>query len=260
LLATPYGVASIDYYRSTLFNSQFGKLISEWLPVTATTAFAIPYLLMLVAAVWSLGRSGRRTPAFDQSALMLLGTAGVIAVRNVVWFGLAAVVLMPGALAAAISSTKIARRRPQLNVRLAVGSIAVALLIAVATASRPASWFQSRYDSRVLAAVARLAAYEPRVRVLSDVAYSDWLLWYDPQLDGRIGYDTRFELLTSAQLEGIDNVAAELESGGKRVLAGYGVVVLDPRDTTYDKTLLARSGVRVVLRTGHGIVATLPAR
>ena len=36
--------------------------------------------------------------------------------------------------------------------------------------------------------------------VLADDVHSDWLLWEEPQLAGRIGYDVRFELLSPARL------------------------------------------------------------
>jgi hypothetical protein len=36
--------------------------------------------------------------------------------------------------------------------------------------------------------------------VLADDVHSDWLLWKEPQLEGRLAYDVRFELLEPGQL------------------------------------------------------------
>ena len=58
LLITPYGLSIIDYYRATLFNPEFSKLVTEWQPVTAYMILAVPLLLLIVGTVWAIGRSG----------------------------------------------------------------------------------------------------------------------------------------------------------------------------------------------------------
>ena len=45
------------------------------------------------------------------------------------------------------------------------------------------------------AAIARAAAADPSLKVVSQEGYSDWLLWRYPALRGRIAFDIRFELL-----------------------------------------------------------------
>jgi hypothetical protein len=86
------------------------------------------------------------------------------------------------------------------------------------------------------------------------VRFGDWLLWHDPRLAGKIAYDTRFELLSTQQLNGIADLGQAHEPGQSNVLAGYRVLVLDPRSGT-TKPVLSEPGMLVVSRTKRGIVA-----
>src|SRR5207249_2441328 len=79
-------------------------------------------------------------------------------------------------------------------------AIVFALTVAVIAASfaRPASFFESKWPVAGAQAVATAAG--PHGLVLADDVHSDWLLWKEPQLAGRLGYDVRFELLTPARI------------------------------------------------------------
>ena len=67
-----------------------------------------------------------------------------------------------------------------------------------ASFARPASFFESKWPVAGAQAVATAAG--PHGLVLADDFHSDWLLWKEPQLAGRLGYDVRFELLTPARI------------------------------------------------------------
>ena len=252
LLITPYGLATTAYYRETILNPGFSKVISEWQPVTSSMALAIPVFALAFASVWLMGRSGRRMPTFDQLALVMLAAAAIFAVRNVAWYGLGAMVLLPRTLTALLPEKQAAARRAGINLSLLGVSLAVLLIAIVTVATRPATWFQRSFDPRALAAVSQIAQREPGVRIYADNRFADWLLWSDPRLAGRMAYDIRFELLTSKQLQNLVDSTQIPTPHEHSILNGYRLLVLD-RTSAATPRLLARSGTRVVLR-GHGVV------
>jgi MFS family permease len=258
LLATPYGVSIASYYHSTLLNSQFSKLVTEWRPVTSVMALAIPFLLLVGTTIWLLGRSGRRTPAFDHTVLLMLALGGILAVRNITWFGLATIVLLPATIGQ-IAGTKTPQpRRRRLNLSLAFGALACAAVSVAATAAKPASWFEHTYDQRTVGAVARILAHDPSAKIFADVRYADWLVWHDPAIAGHIAYDTSFELLTPSQLASIATLTQARLPGAPDTTGPYAAMVLDPQNKTTNRYLLDRPGVKVVLRSKKVIVATKP--
>ena len=259
LLATPYGFSIIDYYRSTLLNPEFGKLVTEWQPVTTYTLIAVPFVALVLVAVWTLGRSGARTPAFDQLALVLLGFAGVFAVRNITWFGLGAMLLLPSAIATVARPKPPAARRVKLNLAISLTSLALILVTILATLAHPGSWFERTYPARGVATVERLLAKDPGAKVFADVRFADWLVWNDPAIAGHIAYDTSLELLTTAQLSSLATLGNALAPGARDPIGPYSVLVLDPADKSVDRILLARAHAAVLLRSKRVIIATKAA-
>jgi hypothetical protein len=259
LFINPYGFSIVAYYSVTLLNPEFGKLVTEWQPITAYTIIAVPFLLLVVATIYMLGRSGRRTPAFDQIVLVLLALAAVFAVRNITWFGLAAMMLVPATITTLARDKPPAARRRQLNLTIAWASVALAAAVTVLTLARPASWFENTYPTRAVSTVERVLARAPATRIFADVRFADWLVWHDPALAGHIAYDTSFELLTQSQLASLASLSQAIVPGVHDTVAGYSLLVLDPKNKSINRVLLARSGIRVILRSKRVIVATKPA-
>ncbi len=256
LLITPYGLSILTYYKATLFNSEFSKLVSEWQPVTAYMVLAVPLLLVIVGTVWAMGRSGRRTPAFDQLVLAALALGAIDAVRNITWFGLALVILVPTTLTGLLRNKPAAPRRHRLNLTLAGASIALTLVMVIATLGRPASWFESTYPTRAVSVVRTLLKRDPNAKIFADVRFADWLVWHDPALAGHIAYDTSFENLTIQQLQTLNSLGAALLPGQRDPLAPYSVLVLYPKNKSVNKLLIARTHAHVVLRTKRVLIAT----
>ena len=254
LFATPYGVGIIGYYRSTLLNPSFSKVVTEWQPVTTILVLAVPFFLAAFATVWLLGRSGARTPVFNQLALILLAAAAVFAVRNITWFGLAVAVLMPATISRMAPIGRVAKRRKSLNLALAGLSLTILAGAVISVAVRPQTWFERGYDQRVLSAIGSIVANQPHAHIFADVHYADWLLWHDPALAGTLAYDTRFELLSQKQILAIANLGQVAAPQERDILAGYRVLVLDARGAA-TKLLLARPGTQVALRSSHTVVA-----
>ncbi len=259
LLVTPYGLSIIDYYRATLFNPEFGKLISEWQPVTAYMVLAVPLLLVIVGIVWALGRSGRRTPVWHQLALIVLALGAIDAVRNITWFGLAMVVLMPATLTHVFPPKPAAPRRYRLNLTLAGASIGLTVIVAAATLARPASWFESTYPTRAVSVVRSIVARQPHAKIFADVRFADWLVWHDPALAGHIAYDTSFENLSLQQLEMLNRLGEPLAPGQRDPLAPYSVLVLYPQNRATNHELVSRTRARVILRSKRVLIATKTA-
>jgi MFS family permease len=256
LLVTPYGTSIIRYYGATLFNPEFSKLVTEWQPVTAYMILAVPLLLLIVATIWSLGRSGRRTPAFSQIVLAVLALAAIDAVRNITWFGLAVVILLPVTITGLLAVKPPAPRRAALNVSLALASLLLVLLMVGTTLARPASWFESTYPTRAVSTVRSILARQPDAKIFADTRFSDWLVWHDPALSGHIAYDTSFENLTRKQLQTLNTLPQAPAPGQRDPLAPYSVLVLNPKNKAENRLLLARTHAHVVLRSKRVLIAT----
>jgi hypothetical protein len=265
LLATPYGTAILHYYRVTLFNSQFGRVVSEWKPATSIAIFAVPLFLLIGAVVVTLirarSRGDVRRPdralAFDAVVLLALAIGAVTAIRNITWFGLAVVILMPAAITRMKRGAEAPLRRARVNRMLAIAMIAVTALAAVAVLGRPDSWFTSTYPAKAVPVLRGIVADDRGARIFADIRYADWLIWQDPRLfSGRVAYDTSLELLTASQIQAISDPAANSQAGPSGVLAPYRIWMLYPGNKAMNRQLLRRSGVRVVSRSKKVIIAT----
>lgn len=258
LFVTPYGTSVVGYYRDTLFNSQFGKIVTEWQPVTAYTALAVPLLLVILGIAWTLGKSGRRAPVFDQLVLGVLALGAIDAVRNITWFGLAVAILLPGTISRMMREKPPEARHESVNLTIAFASTLLAVVFVVSTFLEPASWFERDYPKRTLTIAERIYDRDPGLKIFADVHYADWLVWHDPRLAGHIAYDTSFENLTHQQLASLSTLGEETIPGQRSTLAPYGLLVLNPANHSVNRILLAQPGVKVIFRVPHVVIATKP--
>ena len=84
------------------------------------------------------------------------------------------------------------------------------------------------FPPKALAVVAKAAGNDPTLRVFSDERYSDWLLFNDAALRGRVAYDIRFELLPTKTFKSIVTFRSEHGGHWQAVTRGYRLLVLDP--------------------------------
>ena len=259
LLLTPYHIDGLQYYANTVLNSNFRGVIAEWKPVTDDPFYAVPFFALAFTAAWVLGRARGRATAFDHLALLTLTVAGITAVRNVSWFALGIVVLLPPLISGVAREPRPADLRRGLNLGLAAASVAALVIAVVVVASKPQSWFEQRYDRRAAIVVAEEAARDPSLRIFVEGRMGDWLLWHEPQLAGRIAYDARLELLSDLQLRQLVYLAGATRRNWTAALEGFGLVVLDPRDQprTAD-AFVKQPGVAEVYRGNDVIVAAAP--
>ena len=252
LLVTPYGIQGVTYYRQTLMNPVFKALVTEWRPITSAAVLAIPFFVAAFATVWILGQSRSRARLFEALTLLMLIAAGISAIRNVTWFALAALVLLPSTLSAIVPARPAAPRRRRLNLTLVGATLVVLLGSVISVAAKPQSWFEHGYDTRALGAVAAQVHKHPGARIFADIHFGDWLLWHEPDLAGRVAYDARLELLTTTQLRKLTTLTEIQPPNTPDLLAGYGLFVLDRTDASNVKLMLVRTGAHIVWQ-GRGI-------
>ncbi len=268
LLATPYGTEIIHYYRVTLTNPEFSRLVTEWKPATSIPFLAA--LLFLLIAVTALvlirvalkARAGhaRATPLFDLLALLVLAIGAITAVRNITWFGMGVMILLPASWTQMRAGKAAPLRRARLNTGFAIAMIAITVVTVVIVLERPSIWFTSTYPAKAIPTLKRLIKSDPDVKIFADVRYADWLVWQDPRLfSGRVAYDTSLELLTRSQLAAISAPAAKPKHGAS-ALEPYGIWMLYPINHSTNRSLLERPGVRTIVRDKKVIITTHPVR
>ncbi len=259
LLATPYGLSEISYYRDTLMNPAFKTLVVEWQPVSSFPVLAVPFFAAALATVWMLGHSRGRVRTFEALTLLTLIAGAISAERNITWFALAALILLPGILTAEIPDLRPSIRRPRLNLALVAASAAVLLMSLGGVVAHSSGWFESGYDAQALDRTAALAERDPRVRVYADGRFADWLLWHHPALAGRIAYDSRLELLSTRQLDGLAELTQIRTPGSHGLLDPYGLLVLETSRPSA-RLLLEQTGTATIIRGRDLAVATRSAR
>jgi hypothetical protein len=219
VLATPYGEHIVSYYRWMLLESPLKDYVQEWQPTSPGFLTAFFYATSFVV-VFLLARNGRVLSRFERVALPLLVLAGLLAVRNGSWLGLAFAASAPLLLDAEWTpATVLTPPLRRLNSILSTAAIAVAAIVVAATLARGSSALLGRWPAAAAEAVA--AAAGPHGRVFSDDSHADWLLWERPELEGRVAYDVRFELFTRRQLQRLQ--AFRLPFGTRSPARGYRV-------------------------------------
>jgi hypothetical protein len=246
IFASPYGFALSDYYRRTLFNPVLVRYIAEWRPPSFSFSTA-PIFAVALAAIWLLGRS-RRLTAYERLVVVGASALAIVSIRNCVWLGLAAAVVLPRALEEAWPSGP-GVERVRLNRLAALVAVGAAIVAISLVAARPLSWLHPDWPPAAAVAVAREAGVDPSVRVFATFRYADWLLMQKPVLKGRVALDARVELLSRSQLRGYVDLVNRIGDDWRSPTAGYRLIVLSPSaDRQVEQAFLAEPGVRRLYR------------
>jgi hypothetical protein len=264
ILITPYGSAIIGYYRSTMVSSTLRHAVTEWQPITSVPAMAVAVLVIGSVAIWSFGRNPAKTTTWEKVALLVLAASAVSVVRNTLFFGLFAMMVVPVSLGWGEASVerRADTRRVLINGTIGILALAAVVVAVLATFVRPPSAIEYSYQRpKVLAAVERVTNANPSIRVMADERFDDWLLWRDPALTGRLANDVRFEMLTSAQIQSLQSLFLQLGPHWKRAARGYRLLVLDKKDDP-DAFVAFRHepGSRVLYNDGERLVILRSAR
>lgn len=256
LFATPYGLGAISYYKTMLLGSSLRHVVTEWQPVTSYPLTAGGFFLAAGILLWSFGRNPDRTKLWDRLVLVALMLGTISVVRNALFFGLAALVLMPVSLNVGPGKRGPTARTARINL-LATGAALLALLTATAGAmTRSTSSIEFSFQRMsLLQVVQRAARSDSSVKVFAEVRFADWLLWRDPALSGRVASDARFELLTPVQLDQLQNVYGALGQDWKAAAHGYRLIVADRK---YESAMVSgfshEPGARVLYDDGERVV------
>ena len=257
LVATPWFVGTLGYYRSTVFNSAFKSILSEWGPPTLSLSL-LPLFLLVGLGLWLLGRCQRRLAAFEGLAFVLLVALAFVAQRNIVWLAFGAIPLLAPALEEVLPRPS-RPVRAQMNLVVALVAGIFACFVLLGSGLRPESWYLEPWPAGAAAAVARAAKHDPAARVYANEQYADWLLMTHPELAGRIAYDVRFELLSHKQLAALFKWRNQIGAGWAGAAKGARIVVLAlPSERANERALLTRPGVLVLYRDSRIAVLLRP--
>src|SRR5919198_854281 len=224
VFCSPYGFSLAGYYRRLLVNPLLPSFLEEWRASAPSQRTAL-FFVLAFAAIWLVARHGRALTLFERGALLLTLVSALAAIRSIVWFGLACLVLLPRLLDLALPRLRLPARRAFAAPRLGATAAAAALTVSA----------------------------QPAPYVFADDRTADWLLWEDPRLAGRLAYDVRYELFDDRQFRELLAFRNPSGAGWRRAAAGYGVLTLDPRtEGSLERALLAEPGARLVYR-GPGL-------
>jgi hypothetical protein len=222
VLASPYGLALVDYYRATVTNPVFAQVVGEWGP--SSFPAQAPFFALAGVGTWIVARN-RALTAFEKAAFVVTLVAGVVAVRSVVWFVLVALVVLPVAVDA-LWPDRTRQRRARVNLLLAGAAVLVVGVGFAAAAARQSSMYLDSYREAAVQAIGS-AVVDPEKRIFANERFADWLIWEHPELAGRVAFDARFELLESDELKAIARWRGRSGDDWRAAAKGYDLLVLD---------------------------------
>jgi hypothetical protein len=224
VFASPYGFALAGYYRELLTSPLLPKFVTEWKPSSPGVLTAVFYAV-LVGGALMLGRNGRKVPAYDKVALGLLAVGALMALRSIIWFGIAAAIILTPLVDELLAGTRSLTGRTAARAGLAAGCLTLvvaAIVFSSSSVSLEQYWPRTAADR-----VARLAAEPGTGQVFADATYADWLLWARPELRGRVAYDARFELLDRSELTRLFDYGERRGDTWRNAANGYNLFVYD---------------------------------
>jgi hypothetical protein len=258
VLATPYGpVDTARYYHLMLIDPPFSASeVTEWNrsdPAFNTLFF---YMLAAVSLVVVI-RGRRRLTFFDVATLALTFAGGVLAIRGIPWFAMAAQLYLPVALGGKLEERSDRVRR--VNRAVATAAAALVVLAVAGTLGRDRNWFVSHWPNGAVVAV-QSATGDPATKVFATSRDADWLLWRIPALRGRLAWDIRFEIYSPETFERIVRFRGEQGSDWKSLADGYRVVVLETNQTpSHVPDFAGEPGAKVLYRDDRVTVVLRPA-
>jgi hypothetical protein len=257
VLASPYGLDLVGYYHTVLASPSFGKYVTEW-QAPSIRSEPVFFAAALVTTALVAARRRRFSPS-ELAAFAVVTLGGYLAVRNIVWFALLSLFLLPRALDVPLGSHR-GDRRPRLNLTLVTFAALVVLVLTIGTAARSDAQLAASYRSAALDAAQRAIAVQPHARIWADERFADWLLYELPASRGHVVFDARFELLSRADFVGISNVRYHVGRNWSAALAGVGTLVVPRRALGDVRELVGCRGGGVAYVDPTLVVATLSVR
>jgi hypothetical protein len=261
LMATPYGLSLLTYFHSIFANPEIAKIASDWMP-TDLTPINAPFYVLAGLTLALIGRERQRLTSFEQLTLVLLLAAALNAGRNLAWFALAAVVLVPTLLTAQLRQRSGKPPPVPLAASISAASILAVVAAAVTGIRNVDHQVGRRFPPAAAARVAQEADRDPSLVVFAHPRYADWLLFGHPRLAGRIPFDIRYELLTAEELRRYRRFRDQIGADWRRSVGEARLIVLDSSEKPLDAlpptsaVLLRERGARL-LYAGHKVAVVL---
>jgi hypothetical protein len=245
MFVSPYGFGLVHYYQLMLGNPTFARFINEWQPTRfapLTVAFFAVAFILVALAVRYPGRLSR----FEELTLLALLLVAMMALRNIAWFSLAALISAP-VLYTEVGRPDSTPTRRDMRVNVVLSGIAAAAALTLLLAG-PIARNAGAGPVAVGDTIAKLAQRDPTLRIFPDDRHADWLLWQHPELAGRVAYDVRFELMTPDEVEQLALVRTQFRTN-QPITRGYRLFMLDRKSEKESiRWLLRRPGSRLVAR------------
>jgi hypothetical protein len=251
LFATPYGLATIGYYHSTIGNPVFHQAISEWMPPTFPSPGGLTLGVLGVAALFLVTRRHRELSGFEKGALAFTLVGALLANRSIPWFAYACLAFLP---ALVDDQPAARRRRRRLAIGVAVTCAAGGVAGILATAAAPESRLTVHWHPGAVAAVERVMRSDPHARIFPSYDIGDWLLYEDPSLKGRIAFDGRWEVLSPTQARNVLNYLWQIGADWEAPSRGYRLLVLNPGFEPLLVKTYRRRHVRELFRSKQVVV------
>jgi hypothetical protein len=251
LFASPYGFHLLDYYHSLLGNPLMGRYIDEWRAPTFRSAFV--FFALAAVVLWLVARHGRVLTTMERWALLVTGLTGFMTIRGIVWFGLAAVLVVPKLLDERSRREAHPSSSPLLVTVATLSSGVAIALLGVQLAHLPRVLGDS-YPGSAARVVGTAVDRDETLKVFASERYADWLLWKEPQLAGKIVYDVRFELFDA---EHFAQLAAFHDHGTRKgdITDGARLLVLDRlADRVAVRALTRESAARILYEDANLVV------
>jgi hypothetical protein len=223
----PFGVRVWSYVADLSTNAQVRRTIDEWQPPSVTTAGGLVFYVSLLAVAVLAVRERRRLGWPRLAELALFALIGVSAIRGVIWWSLAAPVL----LADLFPERSQRRERPRvLNTAIAAGVVVVGVVFL--------PWFRPTFASSANSATVAdgLLAFAPEAfssRVLGTVppgsrvfVAEPWASWFElvaPRYPVMV--DPRIELFPDDVWSDYDTISAA-DDGWEAIVDRRGIDVL----------------------------------
>lgn len=253
-MATPYGTGIISYYREFTGNPAMARMAIEWAPAKpGSLAFfelCLPALLVVIALALA-ARQRSRPPTVILLALAITGAAAFVEAGSIIWFGMAAAILIADVAARRRSAWPLDRR---LNVLVTVLATAVCALVMTQVMTTANATYESLVPKRVIAAAVTYASTHPCARILGDNLSSSALLWQAPSLADRIAFDARLEQYRPSALSRFAGFQGASSRGWLATTKGFRVLV---GDASYAPALVGRlermRNASVLVRQAGGV-------
>jgi len=252
----PFGLRVWTYAFGISTNPVIARIVSEWQPPTLRQKVGVTFLLSGIAVAAFLARRGRAIPWTSLLWLGIFFVGGLLAIRNILWWALAA----PPAVAALLQGRTDegdSRTEPSSALHTLIAGCLVAVFFVVfpwwgKSVDRPPQDLLWPAPPGVTAAVAR--ASSPGDRMFNAQL---WGSWFELSLPSRpVFVDSRIEIYQPSVWRDYEAVSGGRQ-GWQRILDRWGValVVADPHEQANLIPLIGRDPAwRLVFHDHDGYV------